>query len=262
MKTAKIIASFVFVAGILLCGGTNFEVFAAEEETAREVDESYKDCYEQEVQLIIAEKEDKYEIYSIGKTIQWEAEKVEEDMYTSCNAFARKKSPNVEYKDETVIPGGTSIKRVGISENGWDIIEYEGELYFMWYTLITPDKPVVRTPRRSTADYSYASAEAPSVTEEPAAAEPSGDGSYVGTYELTAYTWTGDPCANGQYPTSGYTVACNSLPLGTRVYIEGIGERVVEDTGGMGGGVVDIYMDSYDSCIQFGRQSANVYVIE
>lgn len=261
MKTAKIIASFVFVAGILLCGGTNFEVFAAEEETAREVDESYKDCYEQEVQLVIAEKNDKYEIYSIGKTIQWEAEKVEEDMYTSCNAFARKKSPNVEYKDETVIPGGTSIKRVGISENGWDIIEYEGELYFMWYTLITPNKPVVRTPRRVTSDYA-SGVGAPTVNEEAAPAEPTGDSSYVGTYELTAYTWTGDPCANGEFPTSGYTVACNSLPLGTRVYIEGIGERVVEDTGGMGGGVVDIYMDSHDSCIQFGRQSANVYVIE
>lgn len=261
MKTTKIIASFIFAAGILLCGGTNFEVFAAEEETAREVDESYKDCYEQDVQLVIAEKNDKYEIYSIGKTIQWEAEKVEEDMYTSCNAYARKKSPNTEYKDETVIPGGTSIKRVGISENGWDIIEYEGELYFMWYTLITPDKPVIRTPRRVTNDYA-SGASTPTVNEEAAPAESTGDSSYVGTYELTAYTWTGNPCANGEYPTSGYTVACNSLPIGTRVYIEGVGERVVEDTGGMGGGVVDIYMDSYDSCIQFGRQSANVYVIE
>lgn len=84
----------------------------------------------------------------------------------------------------------------------------------------------------------------------------------IGTYELTAYTWTGNPCANGNYPTECYTVACNSLPLGTRIRIDGYGEYVVEDRGGMGNNVIDIYMNSYDSCIQFGRRSAEVYVID
>lgn len=85
---------------------------------------------------------------------------------------------------------------------------------------------------------------------------------YLGYYELTAYCPTGNPCANGNYPTVGYTVACNSLALGTRIYIEGYGEYVVEDTGGMGGGVIDIFMGTYDECIQFGRQGANVYIVE
>ena len=84
----------------------------------------------------------------------------------------------------------------------------------------------------------------------------------IGTYELTAYTWTGNPCANGNYPTSGYTVACNSLPLGTRIRIDGYGEYIVEDRGGMGNNVIDIYMDSYDSCIQFGRRKAEVFIID
>lgn len=84
----------------------------------------------------------------------------------------------------------------------------------------------------------------------------------IGSYELTAYTWTGNTCANGEYPTDGVTIASNTLPLGTRVYIEGLGERVVQDTGGMGSGVIDVYMDSYDACIQFGRQNAEVYVLE
>ena len=84
----------------------------------------------------------------------------------------------------------------------------------------------------------------------------------VGTYELTAYTWTGNPCANGNYPTSGYTVACNSLPLGTRIRIDGYGEYIVEDRGGMGNNIIDIYMDSYDSCIQFGRRKGEVCIIE
>lgn len=87
------------------------------------------------------------------------------------------------------------------------------------------------------------------------------DFGYIGSYTLTAYEWTGNPCANGNYPTCGYTAACNSLPLGTRIYIEGMGEYVIEDRGGMDDSVIDIYMGDYDSCIQFGVQYADVYII-
>lgn len=100
------------------------------------------------------------------------------------------------------------------------------------------------------------------VIEEPESVPEASEGVYLGCYELTAYPWTGDPCANGNYPTLGYTVACNSLALGTRIYIEGYGEYVVEDRGGMAGNVIDVYMGDYESCIQFGRRSANVYLID
>lgn len=83
-----------------------------------------------------------------------------------------------------------------------------------------------------------------------------------GVFELTAYAWTGNTCANGEYPVVGYSCASNYYPLGTRLYIEGIGERVVTDTGGMSSNVVDVYMGDEETCIQFGRQTANVYVIE
>ena len=92
-------------------------------------------------------------------------------------------------------------------------------------------------------------------------ASESGYGTYLGVYELTAYEWTGNCCANGNYPTTGYTVACNSLALGTHIYIEGYGEYVVEDRGGMAGNVIDIYLGDSESCRQFGRRSANVYLM-
>lgn len=92
--------------------------------------------------------------------------------------------------------------------------------------------------------------------------EAPGDEGSAGVYELTAYEWTGNPCANGNYPTEGYTVASNYFPIGTRLYIEGLGEFVVEDTGGMSSNVIDIYMGDVESCMQFGRQSAEVYVID
>ena len=106
---------------------------------------------------------------------------------------------------------------------------------------------------------SYA-ATAPSYDNAQAEAAPEG-ASYLGNYELTAYEWTGNPCANGNYPTEGLTIASNTLPLGTRVYIEGIGERTVEDTGGMPGNIIDIYMGDPGTCVQFGRQSGAVYII-
>lgn len=91
---------------------------------------------------------------------------------------------------------------------------------------------------------------------------PSTGWSDAGGFLLTAYEWTGKTCANGNYPTVGYTCASNYYPLGTRLWIEGIGERVVEDTGGMGMNVVDIYMGDEETCIQFGVQEAQITVVE
>ena len=38
----------------------------------------------------------------------------------------------------------------------------------------------------------------------------------LGVFLITAYTWTGSPCANGHYPVEGITCAVPaSIPLGT-----------------------------------------------
>lgn len=85
---------------------------------------------------------------------------------------------------------------------------------------------------------------------------------YLGEFELTAYTWTGNPCADGDYPRASHTIACNDSRLWHQwVTIEGYGTYYCHDTGGMSSNVIDIYMDSYDSCIQFGRRSAKVYIV-
>ena len=264
MKITKILASLT-MAGILLCG-TNLSTFAAENEDKREVDDTFKTCYEQDLIMSINENEDVYTVSSIGGRIRWEAEKVDESMYTARNSFARKSSPNTNDKDELCISAGTAIHRVGISENGWDIIEYDGKKYFMWYNNITDIKPVVETKKVETTEtptYIPTEAAAAQTEAEEAAPAASSDGSYVGTFQLTAYTWTGNPCADGVYPSSGYTVACNDGRLWHHwIYIEGYGTYYVHDTGGMASNVIDIYMDSYDACIQFGRRSANIYIVD
>ena len=102
-----------------------------------------------------------------------------------------------------------------------------------------------------------AEAEAEAAAEE--AAQPKM--SYLGNYELTAYIATGNPCASGVYPQINHTVACNSIPMGTRIYIEGYGEYIVEDTGGMAGNVIDVFVSDYSTAINFGRRVADVYIV-
>ena len=94
--------------------------------------------------------------------------------------------------------------------------------------------------------------------------EPEPQMTYLGNWSITAYTHTGNSCANGNYPTDGYTIAHNTLPFGTQVYIEGVGYRTVEDRGPgyLGSEWCDIFMDSYGACVQWGMQNRDVYLVE
>ena len=93
---------------------------------------------------------------------------------------------------------------------------------------------------------------------------PLNEMTYMGVWRITAYAYTGYQCANGNYPTVGYTIACNSLPFGTRVYIDGIGFRTVEDRGPdyMGDAWCDLYLGDEAECWAFGNQYREVWVIE
>lgn len=57
------------------------------------------------------------------------------------------------------------------------------------------------------------------------------------------------------------------IPLGTRLYIEAAkgsyvyGIAVAEDTG-VRGNVIDLYMDSYEDCVNFGSRALNVYILD
>lgn len=111
-------------------------------------------------------------------------------------------------------------------------------------------------------DALYAEAEEAVEEEETVIQEPEME--YLGTFEMTAYEWTGNPCANGNYPEVGYTVACNSLPLGTRVYIEGVGYRVVEDRGAEWHSYnwMDLYLGDVSACYEWGIRSVEVYIVK
>lgn len=94
------------------------------------------------------------------------------------------------------------------------------------------------------------------------------DGHWVplGEYKLTFYCncrkccgkWSGGPTASGTMPVQGRTVACGSLPLGTHIIIEGMGEFVVEDRG-VRGRHIDVFMNSHSECLRNGVKHAEVF---
>jgi len=96
---------------------------------------------------------------------------------------------------------------------------------------------------------------------------------YAGTFVVTAYNasaaccgvWADGITASGTTATEGRTIAADwsILPVGTVVYISDIGYRTVEDKGGAIDGLdIDLFMDSYSDCVQFGRQELDVWILK
>ena len=87
--------------------------------------------------------------------------------------------------------------------------------------------------------------------------------------EITAYTSSADECgkddgitASGEFVRRGIVATDSSIPFGTILYIEGVGEVVVKDRGGaITEDRVDLYVPTKDEAFNFGRQTKKVYFI-
>ena len=74
-------------------------------------------------------------------------------------------------------------------------------------------------------------------------------------YDLTGVTASGDMAG----PQS-VAVDPSVIPLGTEVYVEGIGMRTADDTGGaIVGDHVDIWEPTYYACADWGARVRSVY---
>ena len=53
------------------------------------------------------------------------------------------------------------------------------------------------------------------------------------------------------------------IPLGTELFIDGYGYAIAGDTGGaIKGNKIDLYFDSYEQCLIFGRRNLDVYILK
>lgn len=88
----------------------------------------------------------------------------------------------------------------------------------------------------------------------------------VGYYEVSAYTPRAEEnggyncTASGTPLIPGWTAACNDLPFGTLIEIDGhvweIQDRMLF------GGCIDLCMGSVEECEEFGRQITEVKILE
>lgn len=101
----------------------------------------------------------------------------------------------------------------------------------------------------------------------------------VKSFECTATAYTDNVTCNGQFvgktasgrkPAYGIVaVDPRVIPLGTKLYIESLdgswayGFAVAGDTGGaIKGKKIDLFYNTHAECIQFGRRSIRVYILE
>lgn len=93
--------------------------------------------------------------------------------------------------------------------------------------------------------------------------------SYSLSVTATAYTGGGTTATGTAARYGAIAVDPSVIPYGTRMYIVSddgkyiYGYATAEDCGGaIKGNIIDLYFDSYDTCIQFGRRSCTVYILD
>lgn len=104
------------------------------------------------------------------------------------------------------------------------------------------------------------------------------DYTYLGEFTITAYCsceiccgeWTGSQTASGAIPTSNRTVGVDwsMISPGTTIYIDEIGEYIVEDKLSewvcerYDGMIIDIYFDTHEEATSFGKQTLKVWEVQ
>ena len=208
-------------------------------------------------------------------TLSNEQETINEDISKSEEVICEEPVTDIVYTTTSLNvrtePNGS--KRVGLLEpnselirvennDGWDAIEVAGVKYYVCDKYLTDTKP--ETIKKVTELKPIVETSAPAKTQ-----YTSGQGSkYIGKFKLTAYCACSKCCgqwadanattASGTHAVQGRTVACNSLPFGTRIVING-NVYVVEDRGGMANNVIDVFFNSHQEALNFGVKYADVY---
>jgi len=81
--------------------------------------------------------------------------------------------------------------------------------------------------------------------------------------DATDRTASGTKCRRDPNGYSTVAVDPRVIPLGTKLYIEGYGLAIAEDTGGaIKGNKIDVYFNTYGEMMNWGRKRVNVYIVK
>ncbi len=186
--------------------------------------------------------------------------------------------PSLEYKVQTVMPDGKTVKVLSgpVWKNGYPwykITGYSSSGSTGWsagkwlYKVSSATTTAATRPTTATTAAPAARTTAPAATTAAPATTPSVGPSYsiVATGYNGAEFGSAGYMANGEYVHWGaVAVDPRYIPLGTRMYISGFGNQVfiAKDTGSaIKGWRIDIWFPSVSQAQQFGVQSRTVTII-
>lgn len=183
--------------------------------------------------ITVTEEEDSYTVTD-SKDESFVFEKCKKKMYvTSSDGLHLRTAPTLKSKVVKTLKWGRKVTVIGKASgkaNRWVLVRHKGRYRFLWGKYLSKKKPKRK---------------------------------YLGKFSITAYCYDGTRSADGSWPRLKHTVACNSLPLGTKVYIQGIGTRVVEDRGASwhSDHWMDLYLSSESACNKWGVRKRKVWRI-
>lgn len=169
-------------------------------------------------------------------------------MYTNTGINMRDQA-SLEGKIIDTLYINTEVTTIG-EENGWTKIKQEDNIYYIKSEYLSKEKTEIKPVVTSRGDSKR--------TDDAAAADKSSNSSYLGKYKLTYYCSCSKCCgksdgitASGKKAQEGITVASNSIPLGTKISIDGH-IYTVQDRGGMASNVIDIFVSSHQKALNLG----------
>ena len=181
-------------------------------------------------------------------------------MYTNTGVNMRDQA-SLEGKIIDTLYINTEVTTIG-EENGWTKIKQEDNIYYIKSEYLSKEKTEIKVEVTSRGDSKRTETTA-------AAANKSSNSSYLGKYKLTYYCSCSKCCgksdgitASGKKAQEGITVASNSLPLGTKISIDGH-VYTVQDRGGMASNVIDIFVSSHQKALNLGvKYNVPVYKVK
>ena len=88
-----------------------------------------------------------------------------------------------------------------------------------------------------------------------------GPGEPLGQFSITCYSLRGTTASGASVAEDGIAVDPRVIPLGSRVYVDGLGWKIARDTGSaIKGNKIDVWNPSSSYCRSWGRQAREVWL--